>query len=195
MASPPGWLANIDDIDRVSSIRLKQGVFLIFSEGWIWVRGALPDREIRFGRAALDLLEGWLPGRKVETDAGGGGHRVPTVIQISFAPFAWRTGVTCPRQIAGAEYLEAMVRPGVVLPGSDRGRPVSWLTDPSRRVSTRHPNWSHPVAPSPFLLVPFAVHWFEVAWLVGRWFTGVRGGRCREVPASLCARSRGGGLR
>jgi hypothetical protein len=33
------------------------------------------------------------------------------VFQIGFAPFAWRTGVTCPRHAAGAEYLEAMVRP------------------------------------------------------------------------------------
>jgi hypothetical protein len=32
--------------------------------------------------------------------------------QISFAPFAWRTGVTSSRQLAGAEYLDAMVRPG-----------------------------------------------------------------------------------
>jgi len=64
----------------------------------------------------LDIFECYLSGRKVETDAGGGSHRVLTVCHVSFAPFAWRPGVTCPRQIAGAEYLEAMVRPGKVCP-------------------------------------------------------------------------------
>ena len=88
----------------------------------------------------LGLAGCWLPGRKVETGAGGGSYRLSDGFRPDDAPFAWRTGVTCSRQIAGAEYLEAMVRPGVVLPRSDRGRPVSWLTDPSRRVSTRHPN-------------------------------------------------------
>jgi hypothetical protein len=72
----------------------------------------LARSEFRFGRADLDLLECWLPGRKVETDAGGGRHRLQIVFQICFAPFAWRTGMTCSRQVAGAEYLEAMVRPG-----------------------------------------------------------------------------------
>lgn len=106
----------------------------------------------------LDLLKCRLPGGKMEMGAGGGRHRLPIVLRTGFAPFAWRTGVTSSRQLAGAEYLCAMVRPGVVLPRSDRGRPVSWLTDPSRRVSTRHPRMSHPVAPSPFSLVPFAVY-------------------------------------
>ena len=73
---------------------------------------------------------------------GCGWWQAPVADRFSdrLAPFAWRTGVTCPRHVAGAEYLEAMVRPGVVLPGSDRGRPVSWLTDPSRRAKARHPN-------------------------------------------------------
>jgi hypothetical protein len=55
-------------------------------------------------------------------------------------PFCLADGCDVPSTFfVGAEYLIAMVRPGVALPGSDRGRPVSWLTDPSRRVSTRHP--------------------------------------------------------
>ena len=68
-------------------------------------------------RLILDILECRLPGRKVETGAGGGSHWVPIVFQTGFTPFAWRTGVTCPRLFAGAEYLEAMVRPGVISPG------------------------------------------------------------------------------
>jgi hypothetical protein len=37
--------ADHDSGAGVSSIRSKQGVFLIFSQGWIWARGLLPDRE------------------------------------------------------------------------------------------------------------------------------------------------------
>jgi len=51
-----------------------------------------------------------------ETEAGGGRHRLLSALRIGFAPFAWRTGVTCSRQIAGAEYLGAMVRAGKEYP-------------------------------------------------------------------------------
>lgn len=172
-----------DHVYGVSSIRSKQGVFLIFNRGWIWARCALPSRVFRFGRAGSRPFECWRLGRLVETEAGGGRHRLLTALRIGFAPFAWLTGVTSPRQVAGAEYLEAMVRPGVVLPRSDRGRPVSWLTDPSRRVSTRHPRMSHPVAPSPFcqsrarFILLDAVGWWEGG------FIGARGDQCRGVRA------------
>ena len=72
----------------------------------------LARSEVSIWPGCLDLLECWLPGRKVETDAGGGRHRLQIVFQICLAPFAWRTGMTCSRQVAGAEYLEVMVRPG-----------------------------------------------------------------------------------
>ena len=42
--------------DGVSSIRSEQGVFLIFSDGWIWARGALPNGLLRFGRAGSGPL-------------------------------------------------------------------------------------------------------------------------------------------
>jgi len=169
-------------VSGVSSIRAKQGIFLIFNRGWIWARKVLPSRVFRFGRAGSRPFECWRPGRMAETEAGGGRHRLLTALRIGFAPFAWLTGVTSPRQVAGAEYLEAMVRPGVVLPRSDRGRPVSWLTDPSRRVSTRHPRMSHPVAPSPFCQSRVR---FILLEAVGWWEGGVIGARedqCREVP-------------
>jgi hypothetical protein len=51
-----------------SSIRSKQVVFLIFSEGRIWARGCLPGRKFRFGRADLDLMECWL----LRTEGGDG---------------------------------------------------------------------------------------------------------------------------
>jgi hypothetical protein len=80
----------------------------------------------------------WTKGRRRK--AGGGIHRLLETSVSGEAPFAWLTGVTSPRQVVGAEYLGAMVRPGEgVSPRSDRGRPVSWLTDPSRRVKARHP--------------------------------------------------------
>jgi hypothetical protein len=50
----------------------------------------------------LGLAGCWLPGRKVETEGGWWQHRVPTIFRSGFAPFAWRTGVTCPRRLAGA---------------------------------------------------------------------------------------------
>ena len=134
----------------VSSIRSKQGVFLFFLKAGFGREDACQIGSFDLAGLVLDLLKCRLPGGKMEMGAGGGRHRLPIVLRTGFAPFAWRTGVTSSRQLAGAEYLCAMVRPGVVLPRSDRGRPVSWLTDPSRRVSTRHPRMSHPVAPSPF---------------------------------------------
>ena len=141
-----------------SSIRSKQGVFLFFLKAGFGREDACQIGSFDLAGLVLDLLKCRLPGGKMEMGAGGGRHRLPIVLRTGFAPFAWRTGVTSSRQLAGAEYLCAMVRPGVVLPRSDRGRPVSWHTDPSRRVSTRHVQMSHPVAPSPFSLVPFAVY-------------------------------------
>jgi hypothetical protein len=72
----------------------------------------------------LDLLECRLPGRKVETGAGGGSHRLQIVFQIALAPVPWRTGVTSSRQLAGAEYLDAMVRLGNEYPRVGSGNPV-----------------------------------------------------------------------
>lgn len=153
---PPKW--GQDPQNGVSSIRSKQGVFLFFLKAGFGREDACQIGSFDLAGLVLDLLKCRLPGGKMETGAGGGRHRLPIVLRTGFAPFAWRTGVTSSRQLAGAEYLCAMVRPGVVLPRSDRGRPVSWHTDPSRRVSTRHVQMSHPVAPSPFSLVPFAVY-------------------------------------
>jgi hypothetical protein len=94
----------------------------------------LADLLLGLGR----MVACWTKGRRRK--AGGGIHRLLETSVSGEAPFAWLTGVTSPRQVVGAEYLGAMVRPGEgVSPRSDRGRPVSWLTDPSRRVKARHP--------------------------------------------------------
>ena len=100
-------------VDGASSIRVKQGVFLIFFEDWIWAWKDLPGRELRFGRAGSRPRGMWASGTE---DGDGCGWWQPPGADYFFksalAPFAWRTGVTSSRQLAGAELLDAMVRPG-----------------------------------------------------------------------------------
>ena len=89
-----------------------------------------------------------------ETGAGGGIHRLPEPLGSGKAPFAWLTGVTSPRLACrgGVSWCHGPARG--CLPKSDRGRPVSWLTDPSRhfRAASSHEPSGRPVS---VLLVPF----------------------------------------
>jgi hypothetical protein len=59
-----------------SSIRFKQGVFLIFLKAGFGRENACQVGSFDLAGLFLDLLGCWLPGRKVETGAGGGSHRV-----------------------------------------------------------------------------------------------------------------------
>ena len=141
------------------------------SRGSIWRSGSGPRWDGGFWE------------RVAETGAGGGRHRLPIVFWTGFAPFAWRTGVTSPRHVCrgGVSCSHGPSREGVS-PGSDQGRPVSWLTDPSRRVSTRHPRRAIR-SPRLRLLVPLAFHSVRGRGLAGRFFMGVRVGRWREARA------------
>jgi hypothetical protein len=148
----------VEGVEGVSSIRSKQGVFLIFSQGWIWARRYLPGREFRFGLAVSGPCKMLASG--TEGGDGGGWWQAPGADRFAglLRPFCLADWCDVPSTcLPGRSILKPWSVPGLFSPGRIGGdRCLGLLTQavafprgiPTRAIRSPRLRFASPVCGS-----------------------------------------------